>query len=363
MPTKLSASPNPVVMVLPISGTIPPGKTKISFDHDIPDVTFGEDRDGTGFHFLDLKSSEMDAKAFEVTNLMPGLVLRIGMFSGKAIPGRTLLEQEALAIVTIFVLDSRPKALVNQHVFKSGGTFALWSVSTDKEDTWVFMQVGASPPITDAFGILSIDEPTREVISNPTKMHNVEAQPLTPGQFFSAIIRVSNSAGFWQCLQVLFKTKKRKVTGEITKIIIDNCGEDSPGEAAFWIDVIEFGTSGSETVIKHISFGDDEFKIRDGDEWVSEMVGQDWTFSVGPKAIVPEVNAFMSVRAHGKEYDAPFSPEQAISQLANNKMPMPTGMVNEKVTNQIATEKAFNLTGGPTPFEFTVEFKFSVRYI
>ena len=44
---------------------------------------------------------------------------------------------------------------------------------------------------------------------------------------------------------------------------------------------------------------------------------------------------------------------------------LPDGEVGpaEQVKNRIETEKAFNLTGGPTQFEFTVEFKFSVTYV
>jgi hypothetical protein len=122
------------------------------------------------------------------------------------------------------------------------------------------LQVGEGPPFTDTQGLQRFLHPLLTRIRPLDLQHEVQVDPLLPGNPFQALVRVVDQGGNWQELVVSFHTHQRKVTINFKELHVINDSATGGGiTAEFHIWVRE-----GETTVSDCFFGDiDSFEIND----------------------------------------------------------------------------------------------------
>ena len=110
-----------------------------------------------------------------------------------------------------------------------GGTFVRQIVSTYPKTTRLRMHVGVTGvelELPNEF--YRIAHPLTENVSGPNFLHDVEANPLVPGARYVAVTLLITERREWQTILEGFKTKRRKVTIQWKKFIVENDGDEHP---------------------------------------------------------------------------------------------------------------------------------------
>ena len=261
----LSASENPVIIAA--DATPQSRDIQIKWTDSIRAAIF-EKHVGQSFKARDMTDPEQASQSYDVT-ITPGDVYTAVMYNESHTttpdPNKSLTEPRPELILSVFGLaDRRLELIADAKIESKGGTFVVFKVSTSAP-TSALVQVGETVPVTDIVGLPSFEAP---VVLEPEAasvgaltVHTLVATPLVPGRLYIAIILVSDKSGRWDFREIAFNTNKRRVSGTIDSIFIVNCGDPSIGEAQFWVDVHETGTSGADKVFRQFSLGNDEFNI------------------------------------------------------------------------------------------------------
>jgi hypothetical protein len=371
----LSASKNPVI----IKADATPQSQIIQINWtDYFAVAIFERHVGQAFTERDIPNDVQANKSYDVT-ITPGDVYTAVMYDANATephdPNKSLKEPPPESILTVFGFsDKRLPLIADVKLESKGGTFAVFKVSTTSP-TSALVQIGETTPVTDIVGMPSFEAPVmlepqsrsigpaaQSASIGPAAVHTLEATPLVPGRLYVALILVSDPSGIWDYREITFNTNKRRVSGTIDSIFVQNSGDSSVGEAQFWVDVYETGSSRANKLIRQFSLGNDDYDVVNLQTiTLPPPSGSPWTFTIGPKKITPEIDQLVYLNVYGIEYDGPWADERAVA--PQGLLRFPTGNGKETVSSKSETVTALNQTGGDSPFQFRLSFTWSVDYI
>jgi hypothetical protein len=215
----------------------------------------------------------LDQTLLKREELPPGTAFELEVYDDIDLPvdlndanfrGRNRLDKNYFLAVAVNAVHST-NLIVNPGGPLVGGTFyarrvlmkpsvpsgeierRIVSASPPPPTAAVWLEVGEKEPLRDGFGNpIKIPEPAAVAFSDarPNKTsHFVEAtsREMTPGTNYNALIRVVNGDGAIQTFLEKFTTKRRRVTGQWTDLIIhDDSDADGPiegvdhGEITTW---------------------------------------------------------------------------------------------------------------------------------
>lgn len=191
------------------------------------------------------------------------------------------------------------------------------------------------------------------VVSNH---HQVELNPLLPGNLYFFAVIVTDANGNWDVRQETFTTLLRKLTVEFQTLHVYNDGDPfGKGEGEFWFDVY----SGLQWQRKSIAqFHRDTSDIDDWNE-------TDRPYPLGyahvgqPEAVSPE-HAMVYVSSRGTEHDGFLESDEG-AWSKDQKLDFPVGRSMEKVLNQTLLMDCGVATDGDD-FHYGVDVRWSVEY-
>jgi hypothetical protein len=231
-------------------------------------------------------SNDPDIDGYFLTPMTGGGLYQVRLYSDPSIDPNSQdpnnPEPRPDAAITIpFMLKSGMAQLITSQDQNAGGTWYRKTVATNKP-TYFFLQVGNSPPFTDAEGTRRLFPVLGAGNQMLSAQHDLQLQPpLLAGNNFFALGLVVDETGKWQVFENTFVTKQRKVTLNFGTLNIINDGAVSGGNTAefnIWV------REGNNT-IAHFFFGNvDNFDISGMP--VIPLAGQGCTpVVIGPKQI------------------------------------------------------------------------------
>jgi hypothetical protein len=267
---------------------------------------------------------------------------------------------------------SGPTTLITDRNQSPLGTHYHQVVSTGSTLTNFFLQVGVSPPITDPSGLQHLKSPLLVGFETLTGLHQLDLEPLLPGNAYFAVGLVFDKTGKWETFVVPFTTLQRHVVIEFSELhIIKNghrFGDLGHRHAQFWIWVRE----GDKTVDSKF-FGDiDSFSINDDQRIQLETLPVSAT-AIGPEKVTPANHdlgiLIRGLASHTEDDDEPcanYFPAEQFPDDVNVRTPpgakfhIPTG-IGEGVYEPFVVRAKPHIDGNE--FEFEIKSIVVIAYI
>ena len=271
-----------------------------------------------------------------------------------------------LASLTVFaLLPSQTPTLitdgggVNQQ--EVGGTFYGRKIATGSTLTFATLEVGMSAPVTDADGLLRIDNPLLtldspslggKVADFPVTIHDFVAAPLDPGTNLFSVLRVHDGLGHWEQKQYAFTTKRRNVKLQWKDLfIIDDGVLTGSGSGYFRVQI-------------------SQAQNQVGDLWWQRITNfsSGETFDILPQSVITQTglqkiddnNREVKVNLWGISYRSwPFADDTASSEVGPEAIGIPTGK-GEQVVDRV--DKSVAEPDGGASFSFEVHILVNIDY-
>jgi len=371
----LTASSNPYV--LKVGETVPPLKVRWDEDYEVK-IWERKIRPGSAptlFVLRNLTNSERAAKEI-VVPILAGQIYTVALVHEDSTfnPNATGLEDPPPdSLLTVPAILNRHAPMIRMFdPFGRGGTFIEGFINTFVDPaatprvpkkTWVTMQVGKTGPV-EVVGsgpvgdrLKKIDNPVVEKQSFNTSTHGMECAPLVPGQLYSVIVTAVDDQGNWDFVEGSVDTKKRFVEINIKKIVVVNDGDtNTDGEAEFRASIQESGAAVPGSVVKAFSLGNDEYRVRTGQE-----INISWKHQIGPKAINESVDSIVSIHTIGFEYDGIKGTDKAGSSFNPAILNFLSGRLDEEEENEDVVLKAKPLNDDEFEYKLIYDWKVSYR--
>ncbi|MEV0272749.1 hypothetical protein AB0H43_28550 [Hamadaea sp. NPDC050747] len=303
---------------------------------------------------------------FTSAPIHPGQQLEYGIMMDPDLdPNVGALAGEMVSRITIIGLGEHTDAdWIGDEYIDIGGTYYFHQLDTFPHGATVLrLQIGADPPVRDAYGQNIVAQPLVTVWSPYGGNHAVEAKPLLPGNvYFATILIVDTTTGQWTERDPNpFRTKRRRIELRFPVIEVVNDGDPAgSGEAEFAVAVFEGRSNGPVVRVDGRQLGDDDNPrdVSTGDWFATNMT----PIVIGPKVVTPDF-AEVWVVASGTEYDGiGESNEHASSEpYAPGFLPMPVGRGLETVNLQGLTYTARPWASGDD-FAFRLYMNYDITY-
>jgi hypothetical protein len=269
-------------------------------------------------------------------------------------------EIEPLATVRVFALLPTPTNLITDGALPDqqdvGGTYYARKIATGSAATFATLQLGRTPPVTDAAGFLQIPVPIN--VSKPSlakTLHDFVVAPLDPGNLYFCVVRVHDSSGSWQQVSYAFTTKRQNVKLQWKDLYIIDDGVDvGSGFGVFQVFAYE-GASLFSDMVDGIWFQRTSFNT----DQTFSIIPQGAIIQTGPR-IVGDDNRRIAIYLRGIGYrNWPRSNDIATSALnVPHEIRLPFGRNRETVVNKeetfFAEESGEAGIGGKLRFSVTV---------
>jgi hypothetical protein len=202
-------------------------------------------------------------------------------------------ESESRALATLMVpalLETGRGTLIVSRDQSPGGTNYAQKVLTNVP-TNCFLRIGNSEPVPDIHGNLRFSEQLLAKLDFLNQSHNLQLEPLLPGNDFWALGLVFDKAGRYDTFVHPFRTLIRKVTINFNELHVINDGAlgDTTAEFNIWV------REGNETIAHYFFGAIDNFPISDrpdpGHETEEHIPLPQQGVSpviIGPKRVTPD---------------------------------------------------------------------------
>lgn len=330
-------------------------------------------------------SSPGDNPDFEgvfTQSLKPGQVYEVVMYfdtqdvdPNVVDPKDAIREQKPYASVMVVALLKDPEKtnLIVSHDQNVGGTWFRKVVMTTVP-TFFMLYASKLPPFSDEQGDKRFLKPLAASFGGLNTHHDLQVEPLLPGNDLFYLMRVFDEDGNWQIVSDPFRTKQRKVTIDFKELHIINDGVPGNTTAEFRIWVME-----GDIAVKDYFFGDVEnFEISDSpdkgdeDQEFIQLASICPTFILGPKDITEEIHnvgiltrGLIERNVGDNEWAANFyfgnfpNPKSNVPHFAKFRFPVGGG---ENVQNVPLVLRTLSQVEG-VEFEYDVTVLFTVEYM
>jgi len=265
-----------------------------------------------------------------------------------------------LASTAIFGLSGNPAVGewgVDGPRLDIGGTFAIFYFYTIASVIGR-VSVSTSNASKNACGFNSFPAGTvvGQGADGPTNLHQLKVEPLLPGTTYNYIIEMFDLSGNRIVKDGSFSTLRRKITGKISSIFIEDDGDNTgTGESNIGFKVIEsLQPAPNQIPPADITSFSDYYDDIDTGKFILNIPSM--TFSSGPEA----GDFTLGFIAGGTEFDG-FAEDDEIAQMTSPVyLATPTGQTSETVTNQTINIRPGGTTGS---FMFNANVEYSIEYV
>ena len=299
-------------------------------------------------------------------NLPPNQVVELELHPADSTIDRNLpnFSLTPLASAVAFAFAGRPpdgKWGIDGPRIDVGGTYAAFTFYTTADVTAV-ISVSTDAPAENPCRFTTFPASAivlREQDQNPTKLHAITVEPLLPGTDYHYILETFHKDGYYVMKQGKLTTLRRKISGQVTAIFIEDDGDNTgTGEARITVAVYEgiqpLTPPGSSAV--PAATMSEYFDPIDSGKNINPLPNMN--FIIGPKP----GDFSIVMYATGTEFDGPTEDdEDAVSNRDLKKVIVPpTGQNSEIVVNNSINLRP-DITFGSFMFNATISY--SITYV
>lgn len=336
------------------------GQSQIFYQKEEKDELWLKDAGGPfenpNVHVLTGKGDIADKEGDFLIELKPGGVYEAAIYEEGHGPLKT--NSIRLAHLLVYCIWKKPEArtLITDHNWSVGGTWYQHQIATNVATDIVLIGVSTNSPQNDSNNIPHLKDPEGNLLEPTfiTQYHSVEFINLRPGNRYFFSVMVVDAFGNWETFLESFDTMRRKLTIEFTTLHIYNDGDPmGHGEGEFWFTVSE----GSEV--------SQEFHLPtiDIDDWSETDRPYSLGFAhIGSLKNIAKGQESVQVMSRGVEYDGSLEADEVAGLLTGVSLPLPSGSLNETVTNNPFFLDCPVLTTDDD-FHYGVDIRYSVEYL
>lgn len=358
--TDVNATTNPIVVDQAAGETN--GSTTIKYEKEKSEELWermpGSSWSGPINLFARVQTADADTKGNFPENLKPGQTYEVGIFAGGHGPVTTDPIRKFYLKVFCVWKEPEDRHLITDENRDFGGTWYWHHVHTKIPTDIMSIGVSRIKPTIDSNGIPHLQSPDGAptaplVVTND---HQVEINPLLPGNPYFFVVVVTDAFGNWEVKQEEFTTFRRKLTVQFPTVHIFNDGDPSSyGEGEFWFRVY-FGGPRNQNVIE-----DFHLPTQDIDDWGKTDRPYPVGFAhVGSLAVVNPGQEAVWVSSWGVEHDGIFEPDER-ARSRDKTLGLPAGRNVEEVSNASVTLDC--VTTSNDDFHYGVDVRWSVSYM
>jgi hypothetical protein len=282
-------------------------------------------------------ASAMREGEFSSPTLTPGQIYDVRIFRETRDPNNVDAGGDARpeAHIRIYcLLKTEKRNFISDFEQDVGGTYIRAYVHTDRK-TYTQLVVSDEPPTRDAEDFPSFNTVIGSVEDvNSLTSHTLEQKPLLPGNVYFAFVMATDSYGNWDVRDIIFTTKKRKITIRFKKLIIDNDGDSGPfggdsGEGNFVFYIAEGAEENHRwaQIVKDFRYDNDHYVDHEKIDLPLAFV-----HVLGPEKVYP-LNLNVGVYVLGYDIEGPLEADVR-AQSEYSELYLPTGYQAEELIDR-----------------------------
>lgn len=304
-----------------------------------------------------------DTKGTFSITLQPGEIFDIGIYRENQQPiDEQVIQTRALAFLKVFCIWKKPeqRKLITDQNRQSGGTWHWHQVHTNIPTSIVLIGATRKPPLIDGDGVphlIALDGAPSTVFTFGND-HQVELQPLLPGNHYFFTVMVADLFGNWEVVVEEFDTLRRQFNVQFPTIHIYNDGDPGgDGEGEFWFRVMFAKNPSQPSVIKDFRRPTDDI-----DDWGETDRPYSVGFAhVGVPLKVNDGEEEVWVASWAIEHDGAFEADEGAGNWGK-MLPLPVGQGVENVPSAGFLMDCPSTTTDDD-FHYGVDVTWSVSYV